>query len=89
MTTELTNHDSKCAFGKSQRVLYLRWPGFVRDLSLALSLTQRDVCSHNFFQFDEDKYLFCTTDKFIVNKFRCLARYHWAIFRALCLCAFC
>lgn len=57
--------------------------------SLALSLTQRDVCSHNFFQFDEDKYLFCTTDKFIVNKFRCLARYHWAIFRALCLCAFC
>lgn len=39
MTTELTNHDSKCAFGKSQRVLYLRWPGFVRDLSLARSLS--------------------------------------------------
>lgn len=92
MTTELTNHDSKCAFGKSQRVLYLRWPGFVRDLSLARSLSHSlnaMFAPTIFFQFDEDKYLFCTTDKFIVNKFRCLARYHWAIFRALCLCAFC
>lgn len=40
--------------------------------SLSRSSAVAPIFAAPFFQFDEDKYLFCTTDKFIVNKFRLL-----------------
>lgn len=48
-------------------ILYLRL-----NLCFFLFVGRGSIFAPQFFQFDEDKYLFYTTDKFIVNKFRLL-----------------
>lgn len=64
---------------------------FSSSLSVYFSFVhfQCDVCSCNFFpSMMKTNICFVQTDKFIVNEFRCLARYHWSVFRALNLCTF-